>query len=231
MESIVAYSVFPYLSKNSENNGINVSKRELRARECFYAFKNGRGTLPTDSLEFSFESMLEFLVDDAKRCPAFRHQASLLPVPRSGKSADSYEPDSSLYPCLDLSKELQAAGLGCSEDLLYRSQPRVPSSSGSGNRRPKFGEELASHQLFALPQYDRVVLIDDSITKGTTMAVAAEVLRRAGYLGEIIGFSVAQTVHPSGKPEHRKAYLEHEIRWNSATEYVKRTDGASWKIR
>lgn len=226
MGTIKVYSVLPYVSKNSEDRGIVPTRRELYARECFYGFKNGRDSSLSETLEFTFEELLEYFVDFAKKCPAFFDPPSLVPVPRSGKSAKSFGRESSKFACLDFARALEAAGLGHTEDVITRKHPREPASSRES--RPLLETEISAYKVELLPKSKYVVLIDDSITKGTTMAAAAQTLVQAGYEGEINGFTISQTVHPSGASEHREWFLTHSLYWDEGNGDVERKDESPW---
>ena len=202
-----AYSVYWYVSSK-----YGPTKQERDLVNVFWNFKNGR----TDVTP-SCASTIHQVAADALQCPAFQNSPVVVPIPRSGNSKPSRDPNGDPYPVRTLCGELARNGAASSsEELLTRAHP-LPSSSSSSTRST-MGEQIGS--LKAEFQWELVdspiVLVDDSITQGTQFAAAATVLRNAGYEGGICGFFVTQTVPPSLDPSTRQMYLSHQVKWNPA---------------
>jgi hypothetical protein len=217
---LVAYSVYPYLKDPQEYVYV-------RAREFFYAFKNGRSYRPTD---LSFEGVVEAIARASRRCPAFSQPAVLVPVPRSGSSRASFDRDACKHPCLALAQRLAEIGKDLAvHELIDRSTP-VPRASDTPDR-VSVDQHRQSLTITWRPELAgaRLVLIDDIVTKGTQLMASMMALRQAGYQGVIEAFCVSQTVAPGPHENQLLPYLAHRIRWREGNALASRDDLQQWR--
>ena len=223
MYTLRVYSHYPYASKD---------KRDLyrRAVAFLWAFKNGRGYRHADK-HLSFTEIVMTLVERAKDCPAFRQPCVAVPVPRSGSSRPSFEPDACEYPCWELAQKLATEFPHVQAvDVLGRSHPVARASDTQG--RVKIAAHLDS-LVVNLPAelvQAKLVLVDDLITKGTQLMACYRALQQAGHKGEVEAFCVSQTVAPNATNEQQLPYLRHLVRWRTEWELASRSDDQPWRV-
>jgi hypothetical protein len=218
-----AYSAYPY-SKDARDV-------YRRARDFFYAFKNGRSYRPRD---LSFDDVLVAIARAVERCPAFAEPAVLVPVPRSGSSRESFERDACKHPCLALARLLAERTPHLAVQELLARATAVPRASDTPERVSvdQHCQSLRSRPLAVAqpgPATDRLVLVDDIVTKGTQLMACYLALRRAGHLGPIEAVCVSQTVAPDPGEEQLRPYLEHRIRWREGHALASRDDLGQWR--
>lgn len=99
----------------------------------------------------------------------------MVPVPTSAVSKPG-----TVWPALEIAKALVAAGLGCEVvQMLGRRQPMRKSAytpAAASLDDEEHLESLSVHGSVAVG--DRLVLVDDLVTKGTTLFACAMALRR-----------------------------------------------------
>lgn len=215
-----AFSVYPYLKDPQEYVYV-------RAREFFYAFKNGRSYRPTD---LSFEGVVKAIVHASRTCPVFARPAVLVPVPRSGSSRASFDRDACKHPSLALAQRFAVTLKGLQvHELIGRATP-VPRASDTPVR-VSVEQHRQSLDIAWRPELAsaRLVLIDDIVTKGTQLIASMLALRDAGYQGVIEAYCVSQTVAPGPTPNQLLPYLVHRIRWREGSALASRDDLEQWR--
>lgn len=123
----------------------------------------------------------------------FDGSASLVPVPRSApRSKDA------LWPSLRIAQSLQRHSLGEEVLIAVERIKNIRASHSSGKDRPSVAEHRETLKcclpLNAKPQ--RIVLVDDVITKGATAWACREVILEAVPEAEIVTFAAVSTEHP-----------------------------------
>ncbi len=138
----------------------------------------------------------------AVRCSEFRDTefadfftpaSTLVPVPTS---APARAPDT-LWPGLSMAEALLGQGLGRNVRKLLVRTVRVPKAHRqSAVDRPRM-EELADSLEWRGDlgsNLERIILVDDVVTRGTTFLAAREVIHRAQPWLEVCGFAAVRTM-------------------------------------
>jgi transcriptional regulator with XRE-family HTH domain len=170
---------------------------EKRRDKLVYAIKNDqlwsyRGKR-TDPYEHSAHQLKE-------RFPALFSSRTLVPVPKSTASDEVSDSD---WASLRLAQAIAAIGTNMSVErlVLRASTIRKSSDPDAQGPRPTVAEHVKSLVLAPISGLPPgVVLVDDVVTKGTTMAACGKLLRDAGWPGEIDALSAAYTRAPD-EPE------------------------------
>lgn len=203
---------------------------EERAQEFCFAFKNGRGDRHKHAKCRTFREVLSGIARNAASCPAFTERSVLIPIPRSGSSRRSFEPGACEWPNLELARVLARDGPHEVAQLLERETVVRLSSDKSLGRVP-VAEHIASLRVRVeqrlLPE--RLVLLDDVLTKGTQAMASFLTLRRAGYTGPIVAFFVHQTVAPRPTKMQRQPFLVHSITWVEGQHFAQRSEISCWR--
>lgn len=121
----------------------------------------------------------------------FRPSDAMVPVPTSAVSKPG-----TVWPALEIAKALVAAGLGCEVvQMLGRRQPMRKSAYAPAGGRPTIEEHLESLSVHgSVAVGDRLVLVDDLVTKGTTLFACAMALRRIAPTREVVAFAAMRTL-------------------------------------
>lgn len=123
----------------------------------------------------------------------FGSDCTLVPVPPSSppKAGDT------LWPGLDIAKELVKEGLANDvANLLVRSQPVPRAHHQPAESRPKFDQLVDSLEWRGDLGADlqRIILVDDIVTRGTTFLSAREAIHRVHPWLEVVGFAAVRTM-------------------------------------
>ena len=123
----------------------------------------------------------------------FGRGATLVPVPRSAPRRT----DDTLWPGLSLARALHQHGLGRDVQQLLERTRAVPKAHGSpGGERPDvstLGRSLRWRGDLG-SDLERVVLVDDVVTRGTTFLSARYVIRSVQPELEVQGFAAIRTM-------------------------------------
>lgn len=216
---IAGYSSFPYARAPE-------TKLEQRAKPFNWSFKNGRGCPPKAP---TFADVLRIIVADVARCPAFAAPRVLVPIPRSGSSRTSFDPDGYTWPCEQLAHAIAEAGGDHAPTLLLERGTRVRRSSDEPER-VSVAEHVASLRVRVDPQHRStpLVLLDDLLVKGTQTIACVLALRAAGYTGSIEAYFVHQAVAPHPTSEQRRRGQVHRIVWTDGERLARRSDVKRW---
>lgn len=123
----------------------------------------------------------------------FGPDATLVPVPRSAPRRT----DDTLWPGLSLARALHEHGLGRDVQQLLERTRAVPKAHGSpGGERPNVGTLGGSLRWRGDlgSDLERVVLVDDVVTRGTTFLSARDVIRNVQPGLEVEGFAAIRTM-------------------------------------
>lgn len=103
----------------------------------------------------------------------FQASDVLVPVPTSAVSKPG-----TVWPALELAKAMLAAGLGSEVvQMLHRKQPMRKSAYAATRDRPTMAEHMESLAVHgSVSGVARIVLVDDLVTKGTTLLSCAQAL-------------------------------------------------------
>jgi len=114
----------------------------------------------------------------------------LVPVPRS-----SLQRAGSLWPSLSIANALEKEGFGVVAKLLERATAIPKSAFAERGARPGYRDNRASLKAnLELGSPTKITLVDDVVTKGTSLLSAAHVLAEAYPGAEIRGFAVVRTL-------------------------------------
>lgn len=144
----------------------------------------------------------EVLERVAVRCSEFRDTdfadfftpaSTLVPVPTS---APARAPDT-LWPGLSIAEALLRQGLGRDVRKLLARTVRVPKAhEQSATDRPRIDELVDSLEWKGDlgSSLERIILVDDVVTRGTTFLAAREVIHRTQPWLEVEGFAAVRTM-------------------------------------
>jgi transcriptional regulator with XRE-family HTH domain len=144
----------------------------------------------------------------------------LVPVPRSRASRDV--PDRE-WPALRLAQEIAATGTGLSVQRLFARTKKIRQSSIKGSKRPSVREHMQTLAFAEENLPPAIVLIDDVVTRGTTMAACAKLLREAGWPGAVEALAVAYTKAP--EEDNPAEWREFAFGWDGSADYPVRSNG------
>lgn len=115
----------------------------------------------------------------------------MVPVPTSAVSKPG-----TVWPALEIAKALVAAGHGCEVvEMLGRRRPMRKSAYAPAGDRPTIDEHLDSLSVHRfVNRGERLVLVDDLITKGTTLFASFMALSRLEPSRTIVAFAAMRTL-------------------------------------
>ena len=123
----------------------------------------------------------------------FTSASTLIPVPTS---APAKAPDT-LWPGLSIAEALLGQGLGRDVQKLLGRTVRVPKAhEQSAADRPRMDELVDSLEWRGDlgSNLERIILVDDVVTRGTTFLAAREMIHRAQPWLEVRGFAAIRTM-------------------------------------
>lgn len=157
-----------------------------------YALKNDRAF--SSSGRTASRDIAQMLKDHFARLPFaewFDGSALLVPVPRNTPLVPN-----ALWPANALCRAIVEIGLARETmPLLSRTKPVKKSATAERGHRPRPDEHYETLRATAsLNPVRRAVLVDDVVTKGSTLVAAASRLREVLPNSEIVGFSAVRTM-------------------------------------
>ena len=142
----------------------------------------------------------------------FQPSDAMVPVPTSAVSKPG-----TVWPALEIANALVAAGLGCEVvQMLGRRQPMRKSAYAPTGGRPTVEEHLESlsvHQFVG--RGERIVWVDDLITKGTTLFASFMALRRIEPTRAIVAFAARRTLGLQPEIDRIAEPVVGQIRFNN----------------
>ena len=171
------------------------SEISIHSREVVGAVKNdGSGPRPPERMiDFAVRRLSEELAG-SPLAAHFPEGAALVPVPRSAPQKDA----KSLWVPLRIAERLVTVGIGGAvRPLLRRTSPVRKSAWSSPGKRPSLKDHVDSLGVAGRPLLDslsEIVLVDDVLTKGTTLLAAASVLQKAYPASAIRAFALIRTM-------------------------------------
>lgn len=145
--------------------------------------------------------------------PALAGDRCLVPIPRSG-AAPSWPP-ASAWPGRAVAEALRTKGYGSRVvfALWRRYSLRSSSTQADASQRATVEQHAASLEVIAgaLDGVERVTLVDDTVTEGTQLIGALLALRRAGYTGEVVGFTAGYVLLDPEDP--RAENVRSDVSW------------------
>lgn len=143
------------------------------------------------------EAVADVLVEASKTHTGLREvfngAASLVPIPRSAPRS----PDA-MWPSLRIAKAMVDHGLGAEVLVAVERFQRIRPSHTSGQNRPSVDEHIATlrHCLSLHARPNKIILVDDVITKGVTAWACKTVIQEVLPDAEIVTFAAVSTEHP-----------------------------------
>jgi Phosphoribosyl transferase domain len=184
-------SYLTYCSNRGE--GPNIDTRN-KARTIMYCLKQEK-SIGEPPIVFS-KFVAKKINGDIDKLPFnynFGKDVFLVPVPGSSlmKQGDLWVPE-------NLTKSFEEQGLGTSFPCLERIKKVRKSAFCKPDERPKPEDHYASIQVKRLMIHmhdpSRIVLVDDIITRGSTMLGCINLLKEVYPDAEIVGFAVMRTI-------------------------------------
>lgn len=121
----------------------------------------------------------------------FRPSDAMVPVPTSAVSRPG-----TVWPAFEVARALVGAGFGCEVlPMLSRRESMRKSAYAPAGSRPTIDEHLDSLSVQRLVgRGERLVLVDDLITKGTTLFAAFLALRKVDPTRDVVAFAAMRTL-------------------------------------
>ncbi len=120
----------------------------------------------------------------------FGPEVALVPVPKS-----SLMKKGTLWTPLRIAQEMERQGLGIVSACLERTTPVPKAATAQSELRPKVRDHIASITLKpSLHMPERIVLVDDIVTRGSTLLGCANVFKRQYPDADIKGFAIIRTI-------------------------------------
>lgn len=180
--------------ENSENiDKIKQSKDFMISLKREGMIKTSNGSIKVFS-EFVAEKIKNNLIELSFK-DFFGDDVALVPIPKS-----SLMQKDSLWVPDKIAKALASQGLGIYYPCLERSVAIFKSSYSKPENRPKPIDHFESINIKSLiAQPSQFVLVDDVVTRGSTMLGCASVLKERFPKATIRGFAVMRTISASGE--------------------------------
>lgn len=146
------------------------------------------------------EILIQHLCDRGELVELFeRDKLTLVPMPRSAPLPPQKKASGVLWPGLQFCRAMKEAGVECSiEPCLERVVKVQKSAFARPGERPEPDTHFDSMRVTGSKMLvgEHILLVDDFITRGSTMLGAASCLQKEFPNAMIMGFSVVRTVYP-----------------------------------
>jgi hypothetical protein len=182
-----SFLVYPPRARTGK--GLAIKKAVLGVKEDRY-FRKAKMRMPEHAAMRLRESLPDSPLEDF-----FAGDPLLVPIPRSGLLRKN-----ALWPAQRICEALIQEGLGSQHQALLTRQTAVSKSAGSPDR-PSPEEHYASLAAGLPPQAERVILVDDVITRGASAMGAYWRLLDILPSAEIHLFAIARTVQDEAPEE------------------------------
>ena len=148
-------------------------------------------------------------LQDQRLSSLFARGAALVPVPGSARTSDAS------WPALELAVVLSEVGFSLPVwTCLRRRYAVTKSATAAGSARPSVQQHFDSFVAMpAITPVQRIVLIDDVVTKGRTLLAAAARLRNVLPDADIRAFALIRTQGYAHHMEHLQEPCQGVIRW------------------
>lgn len=174
-----------YLNYSSNKNA--TSNNAKMSRNIVWSIKNDKENIIQRALGHLKENINSSILKDF-----FEEDSVLVPIPRSKPQFSA----AAIYPSQIICQELVSLGLGKTvKEAVKRVETTIPSHLRNKGERPKIREHIETSEINEeLTIFEnKIILVDDVITKGTTFLAYAEVLKERYPLIEVKAFALART--------------------------------------
>lgn len=205
MCSLHSYSFAPYPSQSAHDG----SADDWNFWWIVQAFKRKKMNikLPGTNEWIEAGSFVAATIDD--QCKADLVGRTLIPVPGHDIMPANIEPMA--WPGLRMSMALAPiSGRAVVTALRRTAAIQQSSAAPSKSERATVEQQVASLAVSLEQVGDRVMLVDDTLTGGTTCMGCSEALRRAGYKGDVRVFTIG---HVIGADDARDFHRRSTITW------------------
>lgn len=220
--SLDVYCLIPY--RNRELCGMAPEgEKARRNREIGWAFKNGRAMSKAHRGR-PFDALVGRIVRACNTSPLGKRASETLwvPVPRSGESKKSFDPNSDPYPCRTLAAEF-AKWIGGSTHEIFNAQRSFrpeKHNTGAALESLKFDGPVPNEPV--------VILVDDTFVTGASLVACAKRLLTEGYRGKIDAFCVAYDIHRRNAKEQHPIKRCFRIDWSAGQRRPNETPLGLW---
>ncbi len=212
LQSLPCFSSHPYIKKDQARD-----QNDKFFQTLTYAVKDGDNITVGGK---STDPYLWVVKEYARKCEYLEPDSDLVlvPVPRSSITPQDYKREH--WPAYKLALALFQARLGAKVSPVLR---RVKSVKTSNQSKPDERTTVEEHTqslkvtVTSLAEVSRVLLVDDVLTRGTQMMGALRALRRAGYKGEVVGFTAGYTIFPDAP---RQLNVRSKVMWREGLRYA-----------
>jgi len=183
--SLLSYS--PHGDSNPEKQSKTIMK--ILKSDEYYPVHSGKHILMSELISDTIMKKMALLPFSN----FFKTDPILVPVPNS-----SFMKSETLWVPQRIAKSLVQNGLGKEViECLKRVKPLPKAATSSPERRPKAAQHLDSLEVLKiLSEHEEILLIDDIVTRGTTLFAAVNKLAKDFPKAHILAFAAMRTISP-----------------------------------